>query len=128
MLANDRNNWVLPRPVRGDGPHPNVSVSYPTRAQRRSGQNFCSLPHSRSAALRLGSAAASAAPPSASRQSPPSSAHRPATLGTHLPLPSRLCCTVGARPAAQGGRACDLAMLLSYGELFFVFSDLEPKN
>ena len=68
--------------------------------------------------------AASAAPPPASRQSPralasvlrapagdpayappsslpPSSAHRPATLRTHLPLPSRLCCTVGARPAAQ---------------------------
>ena len=46
-------------------------------------------------------------PPLASRlaPSPPSSAHRPATLRTHLPLPSRLCCNVGARPAAQGGRA-----------------------
>jgi len=46
-------------------------------------------------------------PPLASRlaPSPPSSAHRPETLRTHLPLPSRLCCTVGARPTAQGGRA-----------------------
>jgi len=44
-------------------------------------------------------------PPLASRlePSPPSSAHRPATLRTHLPLPSRLCCTVGARPASCPG-------------------------
>jgi len=55
----------------------------------------------------LGSAAASAsaASPPASLQSLPSSAHRPSTLRTHLRLPSRLCCTVGPRPAAQGGRA-----------------------
>jgi hypothetical protein len=43
-------------------------------------------------------------PPLASRlaTSPPSSAHRPAILRTHLPLPSRLRCTVdGARPAGS---------------------------
>ena len=53
--------------------------------------------------------AVAAAPPPASHQSPraspPSSAHQPATQCTHLPLPSRLRCTMGARPAAQGGRA-----------------------
>jgi len=65
----------------------------------RSAEIFCSFPNSQ-ARRRL------PLPPLASlAPSPPSSAHRPATLCTHLPLPSRLCCTVGARPAAQGGRA-----------------------
>ena len=53
-----------------------------------------------------GLAAASAAtPPSlASRlaPSPASSAHRPTTLRTHLPLPSRLCCSHGSPASCPG--------------------------
>jgi len=89
--------------------------SFPTRAQARS--QASDLPRvggfplggvqRRRASPRLGGGSPSRLSPLASRlaPSPPSSAHRPATLRTHLPLPSRLCCTVGARPAAQGGRA-----------------------
>ena len=65
-------------------------------------------------------------PPLASRlaPSPPSSAHRPATPSTHLPPPSRLCCIVGARPAAQGGRALAPPLVTSpYAVLPFLFSD-----
>ena len=106
-----------------------IFLAVPLRLGPPSAQIFCSFIYSRSVALRLGPRVGSSArrrrpategqsqarrrrrrlplPPLASRlaPSPPSSAHRPATLRTHLPLPSRLCCTVGARPAAQGGRA-----------------------
>jgi hypothetical protein len=101
-----------------------IFLAVPLRLGPPSAQIFCSFIYSRSVALRLGPRVGSSArrrrpategqsqarrrrrrlplPPLASRlaPSPPSSAHRPATLRTHLPLPSRLCCTVGARPLA----------------------------
>ena len=104
-----------------------ISLAAPLRLGP-SAQIFCSFPHSRSGSVpRIGSSARRRLPPRrrpategqsqarrrrrrlpppslASRlaPSPASSAHRPTTLRTHLPLPSRLFCSRGSPASCPG--------------------------